>query len=59
MLIPNVVKSIIVMNSLGTRFSWNVFEAVQKTRSTRFVGSKTTQLRLVVINSDETLLLVF
>ena len=34
MLISNVHKSIIVINSLDTRFSRNVFEAVQKTRST-------------------------
>ena len=40
MLIYNVHKSIIVMNSLDARFSKNVFEAVQKTRSTCFIGSK-------------------
>ena len=40
MLIYNVHKSTIVMNSLDTRFSRNVFEAVQKTRSTCFIGSK-------------------
>ena len=57
--ISNVHKSIIVMNSLDTRFSRNVFEAVQKTRSTGFIGSKTTRLHLVVLNPDETLLLVF
>ena len=50
MLISNVHKSIIVMNSLDTRFSKNVFEAVQKTRSTCFIGSKTTRLHLVVLN---------
>ena len=50
MLISNVHKSIIVMNSLDTRFSKNVFEAVQKTRSTCFIASKTTRLRLVVLN---------
>ena len=50
MLISNVHKSIIVMNSLDTRFSKNVFEAVEKTRSTCFLGSKTTRLRLVVLN---------
>ena len=50
MLISNVHKSIIVMNSIDTRFSWNVFEAVLKTRSTCFIGSKTTRLRLVVLN---------
>ena len=50
MLISNVHKSIIVMNSIDTRFSRNVFEAVEKTRSTCFSGSKTTRLRLVVLN---------
>ena len=59
MLTSNVHKSIIVMNSLDTRFSRNVFEVVQKTRSTCFIGSKTTRLRLVVLNPDKTLLLVF
>ena len=38
MLISNVHKSIIVMNSLDTRFSKNVFEAVQKTRSMCFLN---------------------
>ena len=39
----------------------NVFEAVQKTRSKSFtcIRSKTTQLRLVVLNPDKTLLLMF
>ena len=50
MLISNLHKSIIVMNSLDARFSKNIFEAVQKTRSTCFIGSKTTQLRLVVLD---------
>jgi len=50
MLISNVHKSIIVMNSLDARVSKNVFEGVQKTRSTCFIGSKTTRLRLVVLN---------
>ena len=59
MLISNVDKSIIVMNSLDTRFSRNVFEAVQKTRSTCFIRSKTTRLRLVALNPDKTLLLAF
>ena len=59
MLIYNAHKSIIVMNSLNKRFSRNVFEAVQKTRSTCFLGFKTTQLRLVVLNPHKTLLLVF
>ena len=49
MLISNVHKSIIVMNSLDTRFSRNVFEAVQKTRSAFYR----------VLNPDKTLLLVF
>ena len=49
-LISNVHKSIIVMNSIDTRFSRNVLEAIQKTRSTCFVGFKTTRLRLVVLN---------
>ena len=48
--ISNVPKSLIVMNSIDTRFSRNVFEAVQKTRGTCFIGSKTTQMRLVVLN---------
>ena len=47
------------MNSLETRFSRNVFEAVKNTHSTCFIGSKTTRLRLVVLNPDKTLLLVF
>ena len=40
MLISNVHRSMIVMNSLDARFSKNFFEAVQKTR----------RLRLVVLN---------
>ena len=59
MLVSNVHKNIIVMNSLDTHYSGNVFEAVQKTRSTCFIGSKTTRLRLVVLKLDKTLLLVF
>ena len=51
MLISNVHKSIIVMNSIDTRFSRNIFEAVQNTRSTCFIGSKTTRLRIVVLNA--------
>ena len=57
--ISNVHKRIIVMNSLDTRFSRNVFEAFKRTRSTCFIGSKTNRLRLVVLNPDKTLLLVF
>ena len=52
-LIFNIHKSIIAlifMNSLDTHFSRNVFEAVQKTRSTCFIGSKTSRLLLVVLN---------
>ena len=40
MLTSDVHKSIIVMNSLDARFSKHVFEAVQKTRSTCFIGQK-------------------
>ena len=54
MLISNVLKSIIVVNSLDTRFSRNVFEAVQKNSQRVFY-----RLRLVVLNPDKTLLLVF
>ena len=50
MQISNIHESIIVMKSIDTRFFTNVFEAVQKTRSTCFIGSKTTWLRLVVSN---------
>ena len=53
MLISNVHKSIIVMNSSVTRFSRNIFEAVQKFRSACFTGSKSTRLRLVVLNPDK------
>ena len=37
-------------DSQETYFLRNVFEAVQKTRSRGFIGSKTTRLRLVVLN---------
>ena len=50
MQISNIYESIIVMRSIDTRFFRNVFEAVQKTRSTCFIGSETTRLRLVVLN---------
>ena len=40
MLISNVHKSIIVMNSLDTRFSRNVFEAVQKLAARVLSGQK-------------------
>ena len=51
MLISNVQKSIIVMNSIDTRFSRNVLEAVKRTCSTYFIGCITTRLRFVVLNS--------
>ena len=52
MLISNVHKSIIVMNSLDARFStFPLFQC--------FIGSKTTRLRLGVLKPDKTLLLVF
>ena len=37
-------------DSKDTRFFRTVFEAVQKTCSTCFIGAKTTRLRLVVLN---------
>ena len=51
MQIYNIHESIIVMKSIATRFFRNVVEAVQKTRSTCFIRSKTTRLRLVVLNA--------
>ena len=45
MQISNIHESIIAMKSIDTRFFRNVFEAVQDTRSTCFIGSKTTELR--------------
>ena len=36
--------------SRGTRSLWNVFEVVQNTRSTCFIGFKNTRLRLVFLN---------
>ena len=50
MQISNIHESIIAMKSIDTHFFRNVFEAVQNTRSTCFIGSKTTELRLVVLN---------
>ena len=38
------------LDSQDTRFLWNVFEAIQKTRSTHFIGSTNTWLHLVVLN---------
>ena len=48
--ISNIHESTIVMKSIDTRFFRNVFEAVQKTLNTCFIGSKTTRLPLVVLN---------
>ena len=39
MLISNVHKCIIVMNTIDTRFSRNVFEAIQKNCCMRFIES--------------------
>ena len=50
MLIFNVHKSLIVMKNLDTRFSRNVFEAIQKISQHVFHQ---------VLNPDKTLLLVF
>ena len=50
MQISNIHECMIVMKSIDTRFFRNIFEAVQKTRSTCFIGSKTTRPRLVVLN---------
>ena len=50
MQISNIHERIIVMKPIDTRFFKNVFEAVQRTRSTCFNGSKATRLRLVVLN---------
>ena len=38
------------LESQETRFLWNIFEAVQNTRSTCFIGFKNTRLRLVFLN---------
>ena len=50
MQISNILESIFVMKSIGTRFLRNVFEAVQKTRSMCFTESKTTRRSRVVLN---------
>ena len=55
MQISNSHENIIVMNSIDTRFFRNVFEAVQKTQSTYFIGSKPDKPD----KPDKTLLLVF
>ena len=47
-------RSFVLKVLLLTRFSRNAFEAVQKTRNTCFTGSKTTRLRLVVLNPKNT-----
>ena len=50
MQISNIHESMIVMKSIDTRFFRNVFEAVQNTRSTCFIGSKTTRRSRVVLD---------
>ena len=59
MLISNVHKSIIVMNSLDTRFSKNVFEAVQKNSQHVFYLVKNHSATPRGFKPDITLLLVF
>ena len=59
MQIYNIHENIIVMKSIDKRFFRNVFEAVQKTHRTCFIGSTTIRMRLVVLKPDKTLLLVF
>ena len=49
MLIYKVHESVIIMNSIGTRFSRNIFDVAQKPRSMYFIGAKTTRLRLMVL----------
>ena len=51
MQISNIYESIIVMKSIGTRFFMNFLfhEAVQKTRSTCFMGFKNTPARFLNI----------
>ena len=48
MLISNIHKSIIVMNSLDTRFSKNVFEAVQKNSQLVFYWVKKLSARVLL-----------
>lgn len=50
MLISNVHKSIIIVNSIDTGFYRNVLEALQKTCSMCFSPSKSTQLCLLLLN---------
>ena len=50
MLVSNVHKSMIVVNSIDTRFSRNVLEAVQKAHSMCSIGSKTMRRSRVVLN---------
>ena len=54
MLISNIHKSIIVMNSLDTRFSRNVFEAIQKTRRLCFNVFKCNLKELSTKSSNST-----
>ena len=50
MLISSPHKLKLCSDSQATCFLRNVFEAVQKSRSTSFIRSKTTRLRLMVLN---------
>ena len=59
MLISNVHKSIIVMNSLDARFSKNVFEAVQNNSQHVFYRVKNHSATPRGFKPDKTLLLVF
>ena len=58
MLISNVHKSIIVMNSLDTRFSKNVFEAIQKNSQYVFYRVKNHSATPRGFKPDKTLQLV-
>ena len=59
MLISNVHKSIIVMNSLDTRFSKNVFEAIKKNSQHVFYQVKNHSATPRGFKPNKTLLLVF
>ena len=58
MLLSNVHKSKIVMNSLDTRFSKNVFEAIQKNSQHVFYRVKNHSAMPRGFKPDKTLLLV-
>ena len=59
MLISNVHKNIIVMNSLDSRFSKNVFEAVQKNLQHVFYRVENHSATPRGFKPNKTLLLVF